>query len=161
MATKKVIWKKLNGYAKDYEVSNNGGVRQPIFNKKGKKIGYKNLSVNYDKYGKPRITLKINGTREGIRLHRLVAEQFVKKPKNAIRIKVLGSKPIPENIEWVIRKEDKDKKTGKFIYIENGKEKGIYMSLHAIARDSKYSYDKIKEIYEGFTKIKGVKVISL
>lgn len=161
MAIKKVIWKKVNGYQKDYEVSNKGDVRVPILNKKGKKIGYKPIAVHYDKFNMPRVTLRINGTREGIRIHRLVAELFVKKPKNAIRVKILGSKPEPENIQWVVAKEKRNKKVGRYIYIEDGKEKGIYMSLHGVARDSKYSYEKIKEVYNGFTKIKGVKVISL
>lgn len=158
---KKVIWKDVSGYEKDYKVSNYGDVKYPVYGRSGNILYYVPVPVYY-KNSIPRVTLRINGKREGIRVHRLVAEAFLKKPFSALYVRILGSKPTVDNVEWIKpKKRVKNKKYGLYIYIEDNIEKGLFTSLMAIARVSKFKLEKIEDIYNGTVKIKGVRIIKL
>lgn len=68
-------WKHLKEeFYEDYMVSNTGLVRNP----KGKI-----MKTNYDKFGYERLTINYKGHSKTLKVHQLVANAFLKKPKGA------------------------------------------------------------------------------
>ena len=68
-------WKSITGYKSLYQISNLGNVRS-ISGLNGKYVS-KPLAVRQDKYGYLLVDLHKHGNRKTLRVHRLVAREFV------------------------------------------------------------------------------------
>jgi hypothetical protein len=94
------IWKKIQGYS-NYEVSNLGRVKSlnsnKILNQYESESGYLN------------VWLYNQGKRKGFRVHRLVAQEFIKKASNNLEVNHIDSNKKNNsifNLEWCTRGEN-------------------------------------------------------
>lgn len=162
---KKEQWKDIENIGSLYQVSNLGNVRKIIGQDAKGKFYYKNLKTFEASSGNGVIKvclrdIDFHGHYGNYTVATLVAEAFLKneKPKGAIGAKtVSGNKPILNNIKWVVPKTS-PKKNSRFVFIVDGKEVGIYNSLRDVAVANKYSYDVLRKIITGQTRVKGIKV---
>lgn len=109
------VWKPIKTFD-HYEVSNKGNVRSVdriITYKDGRKYEYEGvvLKQGHDPRGYPQVSLKREANGYTMRVHRLVAETFVSKPKSEERLEVNhidGDKTnnLVENLEWVTSSEN-------------------------------------------------------
>ena len=106
------IWKPIKGYEGLYEISNYGNVKVLYFknNLTNQKIYKPRLKkVRKDKYGYLVVTLHKNQKSKTYKIHRLVAEAFIKNPKNKPQINHKdGNKQnnYINNLEWCNNREN-------------------------------------------------------
>jgi len=102
----KEIWKDINGYEADYQVSNLGRI------KSFKRNGCMFLAINDKcKDGYKRITLRKPGSCKSWMVHRLIAEAFVDNPNDKPEVNHLNSDRADnriDNLEWVTRCENNE-----------------------------------------------------
>jgi hypothetical protein len=101
----KEIWKDIEGYVGLYQVSNLGRVRRTRVSA-GARI--KTL-VPFNRVGYLAVGLHKNGKRVMFYTHRLVAQAFIKNPRNKVQINHKdGNKQNNKvsNLEWVTPKEN-------------------------------------------------------
>ena len=91
------IWKKIKGYS-NYEISNLGRVKslnsKKILNQYESQSGYLNVWL-YNK-----------GKRQGFRVHRLVAQQFIEKTSDNLEVNHIDNDKknnCTSNLEWCTR----------------------------------------------------------
>lgn len=92
------IWKDVNGFDKDYQISNFGDVR--IKKSDG---SFKQLKPTKFGKGYLHINLVKGGKQKSFQIHRLVAEAFVPNPKNLPIINHKDENPLnncANNLEW-------------------------------------------------------------
>lgn len=97
------IWKQIKGF-EDYEISNLGNIRS--YNKTADTHIHKTMRINHTKEGYEVVTL--TKTRKYL-IHRLVAETFIKNPKNKKEVnhKDLNKQNnCADNLEWVSHSEN-------------------------------------------------------
>lgn len=105
------IWKDVVGYEGYYQVSNLGNIRsvdRVIYSDKlhigtKRKLDGKMLKPYVNAHGYLALTLTKNGKEKSLRVHRLVAEAFIKNPNNYDQINHIdGNKTNNkvENLEW-------------------------------------------------------------
>ena len=105
------IWKDVVGYEGYYQVSNFGNIRsvdRVIYSDKlhigtKRKLDGKMLKPYVNAHGYLALTLTKNGKEKSLRVHRLVAEAFIKNPNNYDQINHIdGNKTNNkvENLEW-------------------------------------------------------------
>lgn len=164
MTTEK--WKSIKGLQFEYQVSDMGRVRKLCKGIEKKRYGnYRILTPrpNVDS-GKLTITLQVNGVRRAYMVARLVAEAFLKKPKNALRVTTIsGNECNKENVKWIVASERAvDNRAGKrYILLIDNREVGMAESLSALAISCKMDYKDIYDLYHRHVKIKGHKVIKV
>lgn len=91
----KEVWRAIEGYEFIYQVSNLGNVRR-VSDKRP-------LRPIETHYGYKRVALSKNGKRRMFAVHRLVAKEFVKNPKNLPEVNHKNenaSDNRAENLEW-------------------------------------------------------------
>jgi hypothetical protein len=113
------IWKDIKGYDGLYQVSNLGRVKSFVIMPNGKI-----LKPSIDNVGYSRNTLTKNKKPKHIYTHRLVAQAFIKNPKNKATVNHKdGNKlnNVPSNLEWCTQKENLQHahKTGLFNFNKN------------------------------------------
>ena len=97
------IWKDIKGYEGKYQVSNSGNVRATNYNNTKKVKILKQYIRN--KYLSVRLCK--NGKGKHLKVNRLVAESFIKKPELEVN-HIDGNKynNKVENLEWCTKKEN-------------------------------------------------------
>jgi hypothetical protein len=105
-------WKKINGFEGFYEISSTGKIKS-LSRKMWNGIRYWKskeiiLKPHLNNRGYYDISLRKNGKRKLIHVHRLVAEAFIPNPKNKKEVNHLGKKNDNsiEKLEWVTSKEN-------------------------------------------------------
>ncbi len=106
------IWKDIKGYEGLYQVSNLGRVKSLERRVKHNKCGYitikqKILKNKIGKTGYFEVDLRREGTHKYCRVHRLVAEAFIKNPKNYEIVNHKDENKLNnnvENLEWCTAK---------------------------------------------------------
>lgn len=139
------IWKSLEGFDFDYQVSNFGNVRN---NDSGNMLTPSPTEKNY-----LRVCLKYQGKRKTFKVHRLVAQAFIPKPNNYNEINHINHNRADnrvENLEWTThvknmfgaykkgKRNIRYKGTGVALYI-NGKKIKEYKSVALASEDTKTS----------------------
>lgn len=110
----KEIWKDVRGYEGYYKVSNLGRVRSnnKILKSSLQKCG------NYCRY---RVNLYLDGNIKMYKVHRLVAQAFIKNPLNKPQVNHKDNNPLNNkinNLEWVTNYEN-------IIYCKNQRRNNI------------------------------------
>ena len=108
------IWKEVNGFENDYEISSLGNLRSKerfVKHYKGglRKYQSQSKTSRINKYGYLRCTLKKDGLIYNFSVHRLVAEAFLENSKNKPNVNhINGIKNDNriENLEWVTQSEN-------------------------------------------------------
>ena len=93
-------WSKINGHI-NYSVSKNGEIRNDTTGKI--------KSSRCNRHGYPVVDLYMNGQRQTIPVHRLVANAFVSNPDNKSQVNHIdGNKKnnIADNLEWCTASEN-------------------------------------------------------
>ena len=112
----KEIWKPIKDYEGLYEVSNLGNVKVlSKFINNGRSYGRKviskekNMKLIYDKDGYFKVGLVKNKKQKSFRVHRLVAEAFIKNPNNFAQVNhkngIINDNKV-ENLEWVTNSQN-------------------------------------------------------
>ena len=98
------IWKDIKGYEGLYQVSNSGRVKSlKRKNNYGRTIKEKELKQMIHQKGYLVVTLYKNGVGQRNRVHRLVAQTFIKNPKNYPQVNHKDENPrnnMIDNLEW-------------------------------------------------------------
>lgn len=109
------IWKDICGYEGMYQISNLGNVKsltRITYNKDGKianRLEEKVMKLNSTFGGYLQVSLRKNGTRKNVRVHRLVAEYFIPNPDNKPEVNHKNrdvSDNSVDNLEWCTPKEN-------------------------------------------------------
>lgn len=151
------IWKDIEGYEDKFEVSSFGNIR----NKKTGRI----LKQSLNAYGYKRATLSVNGVKNYVIVHRIVAKEFIDNPYNKREVNHIDCNKQNNNIsnlEWVTSSENKYhahknnlmnidtsnavKARMKKIWCSNGK---VYDSLHAAALELGLNVPNISRVVNG------------
>ena len=101
---KEIIWKPIQNFEGLYEVSNTGQIKsceKVIVCKDGKVKHYKEkiLKPAKGKYGRNQYTLSKNGIKYNVRGYRIVAETFIKNPKNFNEVNHIDGNNLNDNVE--------------------------------------------------------------
>lgn len=103
---KNIYSEKWEEYKKTgYYVSTYGGIRRKLQNGRWRYLKTDSL----DRYGYPRVVLKINEKNKSISIHRMVAETFIPNPEGKDQVNhINGDKQNnrASNLEWVTAKEN-------------------------------------------------------
>ena len=81
--TIKEEWKNIKGYEGLYQASTLGNIRSMNYRGNG---GIKNLKTTQDRKGYLCVSLYKNGNKKVYRVHRLIAETFIKNPNNREKV---------------------------------------------------------------------------
>jgi hypothetical protein len=117
------MWKVIEGYNGNFQVSNMGQVKRTILTNK-KHIGI--LKPNDMNNGYSYVVLYTDGKSKSCLIHRLVAEAFVPNPLNKPVVSHLDGNTrnnCADNLVWLTRQEvvDKCKEEGRFRKGDNSK----------------------------------------
>lgn len=97
------IWRDIDGYEGLYQVSNFGRVKS--FHRSEELI----LTPAYDKDGYYVLVLKRNGSKQNVKVHRLVATAFIPNPDGKPQVNHIDGNPQNnhvDNLEWVTGHEN-------------------------------------------------------
>ena len=137
----KEIWKDIKGYEGLYQVSNLGNVRSLITYKYSKKqnkcieiIREKVLKPSIDKHNYKFVVLTRNRIRKTIKVHRLIAENFIENTNNKPLINHIDGNKLNNNInnlEWVTNSENiKHAYSNNLIDIRKKQKKVVFFAIH-------------------------------
>ena len=144
------IWKSLEGFDFDYQVSNFGNVKN---NDSGNILTPSPTKKNY-----LRVCLKYQGKHKTFKVHRLVAQAFIPNPNNYNEINHINRNRADnrvENLEWTThvknmlgaykkgKRNIRYKGTGVALYI-NGKKIKEYKSISLASEETKISSHVIR-----------------
>ena len=161
---KKEVWRDIANVNSYYQVSNRGNIRKLIGKEKRGKLVYKPIKT-YEKGKTGIMTVTLEdvdgfGHRASYSVPFLVAEAFLQKskPQWAYKARTInGNKPSVDNVEW-LHTTAKRKEGSRYVFIEDGKEKGIYNSIKEMAISQNRSFLQLKGLLLGTIKAKGLKV---
>ena len=106
---KTVSWEYIKGYDKKYRISDKGEVQYWDDNKKEWKT--KAIKKMTEKNRYHRVSLSKSGKSELKYVHRLVAEAFIKNPKNKKTVDHINGERTcncAENLDWKTQKENNE-----------------------------------------------------
>lgn len=157
-------WKSIRGYKGYYEASNLGRIRsldrwvkdknnKPMFFK-GKLLSNRGL----DKDGYVLNILVKSGERKTVKVHRIIAQTFLKKLKGKNQVNHIDgikNNNVVTNLEWVNSSENQKHAIDKLkIKVLKGEEIGnsvlteeLVLELREVKRKYNYSYTKLQEMY--------------
>ena len=166
MIEEKEEWRDVVGYEGLYMVSNIGNVKSLKRTAKSKNGSIRTVSeklrkIDKNKSGYLMVILNKEGKRKGMKIHRLVADAFIKNPYNLPQVNhrnEIKSDNRVENLEWCT--QDYNNKYGtrtertskKVKCLETGK---IYPSLSEVQRQFGFSAGHICECCNGKRNICG------
>lgn len=141
------VYKPIKGYEGLYEISNTGNVRSIRNNKI--------LKPNTDKNGYLYVVFSVQQKRKTLKIHRLVADAFIKNPENKATVDHKNTNKKDnrvENLKWATNFEQShNPKTYKTLY-RNAMNRVPKLIAASIRRD--YGRKKVKVIYpDGTTKV--------
>ena len=167
----KEIWKDVNNYENNYEVSNNGRIRAKeilienavckFIKKPRMKKQTLTTSLHNDNYSYYTVNLCKNGKCKTYRSHVIVATAFLYKESENLEVNHIDFNPLNNNIknlEWVTHKENirHSIKNGRCYKIDIKKVEKLYkkgMSVVEIAKKMDFTkegiYYAIKTRYKG------------
>ena len=169
------IWKDINGYEGQYQISNYGRVKSLSRFQDGRLRKTKEFFIKQfeSTYGYYQISLFKNHKKKNYRVHRLVAENFIENPKNMKVVNHIdGNKKNnrADNLEWVTYRENTHHawklglcSTDKNIYHtipiiklnKNNKVIKIYKSEKEASIDNNISIKAINNCLRGISKTSG------
>lgn len=135
------IWKDINGYYGEYQISNLGSVKSL---KKGRE---KILKLKTNNKGYKWVTLSLNRIQNHFLIHRLVATHFLENKNNYKVVNHIDENPANnnlENLEWCTTSENIRKSSKFHLYYKLNKKL-------CNTRNSKYkdTSNKVQQILEG------------
>lgn len=141
-------WKDIKGYENIYQVSNRGKIRsmdRKIITVTGKikNLKGKIIKPHFDKDGYLQISVHKNNKQKHGKVHRLVAEAFIKNPYKKEQVNHIdGNKQNNNvmNLEWCTDKENK----------EHAKLKGLYNNKGFNNYNSKLTFKQVNRIREEY-----------
>lgn len=153
----KEIWKNIDGFCGDYEISNTGIVKSNKLNKN------KILKQSKDRYGYLIVRLSMNGVTYKRKVHRLVANAFIPNPNMLPQVNHKnGNKEdnCVENLEWCTAKENLEHalKLGLREYI--CKNTPHYGEKNGNAKITKEIAEEIRSTCTPGDKIYGIRALS-
>ena len=165
------MYKSIKGYEGIYEVNEIGKIRsidRKVKSKNGRTIHYKGkeLKLKMNKDGYLNVNLNKNGISKTWRVHRLVAETFLKNPDNLPEIHHKNHDRRDnrvENLAWVTRAEQMDEhlraaKGTKLRVVGHGIDK-IFISTKAVQRELGVADTYVLNTAKGkFKQAKGYKI---
>ena len=105
----KEVYKPVEGYENLYEVSNTGNVRSLVNRYKNTKgiflLSQENVRAGNGTYKR----VQLSGPRKRFSVHRLVAEAFIKNPRNKPQVNHIDNNPsnnVVTNLEWCTGSEN-------------------------------------------------------
>lgn len=104
---KEEIWKDVTGFEGKYQVSNTGKIRSLAYHKKNGRI--KELKPFSDKGGYMRVKFCKDGKETTVKVHRIVALEFIPNPQNKREVNHIDGNPknnMVENLEWATPSEN-------------------------------------------------------
>lgn len=107
-------WRNVAGYEGHYEVSNLGRIKSMdriLQNKNGKRCRWKAriMTPGKDKCGYEHLSLNLNGKRQPLQVHRIVATAFIPNPENKPQINHIDCRKAnnaASNLEWSTHDEN-------------------------------------------------------
>lgn len=145
------IWKDIKGYEGDYQISNLGRVKSLKYKKE------RILKYFFDKDGYKNLTLTKNGKAKKKKIHRLVAECFIKNPFNKPDVNHIDldkSNNNVSNLEWVNKRENmkhaslnNDNCRGEGIASSKLTEKDV-IKIRQMYSTKKYTYKDLSRIFK-------------
>lgn len=145
------MWKDVVGYEKYFMVSNNG----EVFSKRTGKV----LKQGVSKAGYRVLSSKIGG-RKGkyiyIRVHRMVAEAFIKNPENKPHVNHKNRNKQDnrvDNLEWVTYEENMEH------FLENRTESDFsrYRNIKTVIPKEKIK--EVRELYKPYCRVFGARAL--
>ena len=108
------IWKDIKGFEGLYQVSNKGRIKRlyrPVIDKRGivQIFNESLLTCTINVYGYYQTTLRKNGRKINIKLHRCVAEAFIDNPYNKPLVDHIDGNKLnntSDNLRWVTNSEN-------------------------------------------------------
>lgn len=103
------IWKPIEGYDLNYQVSNFGNVKCITFNKKTGLMEETTLHISLASKGYPYVRLYKEGKARTTYIHRLIAIAFIPNPDNKPEVDHINTNTGDyriENLRWVTHKEN-------------------------------------------------------
>ena len=98
------VWKDIEGYDREYQISNLGNVRSLNYNRTGET---RILKTRINKHGY--VCINLGRKRKGFKVHRLVAIAFIPNPDNkpcVDHINTIKTDNRVENLRWVTHEEN-------------------------------------------------------
>lgn len=141
---KNIRWKFIKGTDKKYKVSELGEVKKIL----GK--GKERTMSQFIQDNRYFCSLTIAGKRRTLSVARLVAEGFLRKPKNSNCVYLkYGNEPILENVYWHKPSDNalKRRVSKYYAFIKNGNIEAVAKSFNTLSRFTDLTASELKELY--------------
>lgn len=152
-----IRWKYIKGTDKTYKVSEIGEVRKVLGKGKERLVAQFMIDNRYF------CSLTVAGKRRTLSVARLVAEAFLRKPKNSNAVFLRhGNLPVLENIYWSCPSDKALKRrVGKYYaFIKDNKIEAVAKSFNTLSRFTDLTASELKKLYEQKNKKGKIRVVN-